>query len=71
MRTNPFHIIRPTEEAPEHLRKEVLSSVRSAILLMRFAQLFLADYAHALFDKLSMVERRERPDSDIDPLKPD
>lgn len=71
MRTNPFQIIRPTEEAPEHLRKEVLSSVRTAILLMRLTQLFLADYAHSLFDKLSLVERRERPDSDIDPPKPD
>ncbi|MBK7946954.1 MAG: hypothetical protein IPJ85_17340 [Flavobacteriales bacterium] len=63
MSSNPFQIIRPTEEPPEHLRGEVLSSVRSAILLMRLAQLFVADFAHSIFDKLSAVDRAH-PDPD-------
>ncbi|MCB9184550.1 MAG: hypothetical protein H6591_11595 [Flavobacteriales bacterium] len=59
MKANPFHIIRPTEEAPPHLREDVLGSVRTAILLMRFAQLFVADYAQAILDKLGMVKRAD------------
>lgn len=70
MSANPFHIIRSTEEPPEHLRKEVMGSLRSAVLLMRFAQLFLADYANALFDKLSALERK-RAGNDSNPTKPD
>lgn len=70
MSANPFHIIRSTEEPPEHLRKEVIGSLRSAVLLMRFAQLFLADYANTLFEKLSAFERKQ-PNSDQNPTKPD
>ncbi len=72
MSANPFQIIRPTEEPPERLRGEVLGSVRSAILLMRLAQLFVADYAHTIFDKLSAMEREERrADPSNDPSKTD
>jgi len=59
MSENPFKIIRSTDQPPEHLRNEVMGSVRMAVLLMRFAQLFLADYAQVLFDKLSIMDKGE------------
>jgi hypothetical protein len=71
MSKNPFQIIRPTEEPPEHLRAEVLGSVRSAILLMRLAQLFVADYAHSIFDKLSAIDGKDRDASGTNTYVPD
>jgi hypothetical protein len=55
MRENPFKIIGSTEDPPEHLRDEVLGSVRLTVLMMRFAQLFLADYAAVLFEKFKLL----------------
>lgn len=71
MSKNPFQLIRPTEEPPEHLRAEVLGSVRSAILLMRLAQLFVADYAHSIFDKLSALDGKRRQLPGAAPDEPD
>ncbi|MDX9751462.1 MAG: hypothetical protein RBT71_10315 [Flavobacteriales bacterium] len=62
MKENPFKLIRLEDEPPGHLRKEVLGSVRLAVLMMRFAQLFLADYAAALFDKFKLLPGDDRPD---------
>jgi hypothetical protein len=58
---NPFQIIRPTDEPPVELRKEVLGSVNFMMLVMRFTQLFVADYAAALFDKFRLVDRPTDP----------
>ncbi|MCB9170132.1 MAG: hypothetical protein H6594_07265 [Flavobacteriales bacterium] len=55
MSQNPFQIIRPTDKPPETLRKEVMSSVKLVMLLMRFVQLFMADYASSLFDKVRLL----------------
>lgn len=55
MKENPFKLIRVSDEPPENLRKEVLGSVRLAVLMMRFAQLFLADYAAVLFEKFKLI----------------
>ncbi|HEX2616910.1 MAG TPA: hypothetical protein VHL57_05160 [Flavobacteriales bacterium] len=55
MNDNPFKIIRPTDQPPEHLRKEVLGSVKFVMLLMRFLQLFMADYANALFESVRVM----------------
>lgn len=55
MSDNPFKIIRPTDQPPESLRKEVMSSVKFVMLLMRFVQLFVADLGSALFDKVRRV----------------
>ncbi len=52
MSDNPFKLIRSTDQPPETLRKEVMSSVKFAMLLMRFAQLFVADLSVAIFDKV-------------------
>lgn len=51
MSDNPFKIIAPREElAPEH-KKEVIGSVKSIILVLRFVQLFVGDYTSVLLDK--------------------
>ncbi|MCB0791859.1 MAG: hypothetical protein H6595_14535 [Flavobacteriales bacterium] len=55
MSQNPFQIIRPTDKPPETIRKEVMSSVKLVMLLMRFVQLFMADYASSLFDKVRLL----------------
>ncbi len=55
MSENPFKIIRPTDEPPETLRSEVLGSVKFVMLLMRFAQLFVADYAMVLFNNVRII----------------
>lgn len=73
---NPFRIIRPTDQPPESLRKEVMSSVKLLMLVMRFAQLFLGDYANSLFDKVRHLgagdsTRRDRGSPDLtDPNTP-
>lgn len=64
MSENPFKIIRPTDQPPENLRKEVMGSVKFVLLLMRFLQLFMADYANVLFENVRVIgedgERKDR-----------
>ena len=78
MSENPFKIIRPTDQPPENLRKEVMGSVKLLMLLMRFMQLFMADYAMTLFENVRLTGRRgtgtnndpgasDRPTKDIPP----
>lgn len=55
MSENPFKIIRATDEPPESLRNDVIGSVRFLMLIMRFAQLFVADYAAVLFNNVRTV----------------
>lgn len=62
MSEDPFKIIRSTEQPPEDLRKEVVGSARTVILLMRFMQLFLADQANVLFDHVRLLKSRQRGD---------
>lgn len=56
MSTNPFQLIRSTDEPPPELRKEVVSSVKFVMLLMRFVQLFVADFSVSMFDKVRLVK---------------
>ncbi|MBK9760253.1 MAG: hypothetical protein IPO90_09865 [Flavobacteriales bacterium] len=56
MSENPFKIIRSTDQPPESLRKEVVSSVKFLMLMMRFVQLFVADFSLALFDKVRKAD---------------
>ncbi len=41
--SNPFKIIQPTEEVPENMKGEVMGSIDSVVLALRFVQLFVAD----------------------------
>ena len=65
MSENPFKIIRSTDQPPESLRKEVVSSVKFLMLIMRFVQLFVADFSLALFDKVRKADGGDAP-----PTKP-
>ncbi len=56
MNDNPFKIIRTTEQPPENLRKEVVGSARTVILMMRFLQLFLADQVNVLFEHVRLLK---------------
>lgn len=68
MSENPFKIIRSTDEPPETLRQEVVGSVKVMMLLMRVTQLFIPDYAMAMFDNLRLVgpdgERKKKDGRD-------
>ncbi len=68
MSDNPFKIIRSTDLPPEHLRSEVIGSVKFVMMLMRVLQLFVADPSAALFEKVRLVggtgpSRRDDPSS--------
>ena len=41
--SNPFKIIQPTEEVPEKVKGEVMGSIDSVVMALRFVQLFVAD----------------------------
>ena len=42
---NPFKIIKPTDKAPENLKKDVLESIELMMLVVRMLQLFMVDYS--------------------------
>jgi hypothetical protein len=48
MSDNPFKIIEPRETVPENLKDEVMGSVRSVVLILRFVQLFVGDFSSTL-----------------------
>ena len=52
MSENPFKIIEPNESAPENARAELMTSVKSIVLVLRFVQLFLGDFSNVLLNKL-------------------
>ncbi|NQX90703.1 MAG: hypothetical protein HRT74_00905 [Flavobacteriales bacterium] len=51
MADNPFKIIEPREQLPEDVKNEVMGSVKSVVLLLRFIQLFVGDYTTVFLDK--------------------
>lgn len=67
MSENPFKLIRSTDQPPEHLRAEVVGSVKFVMMLMRMLQLFVADPSAALFERIRIVggageRRKSNPD---------
>jgi hypothetical protein len=66
MSENPFKIIRPSDEPPAHLKKEVMGSVKLLMLMMRFMQLFTADFSMALFEKFRLVGGTDEKQVDKD-----
>jgi len=51
MSSNPFQIIEPHETAPDNIKNELMGSVKSIVLVLRFVQLFLGDYSSVMLDK--------------------
>ena len=67
MSENPFKIIRSSDQPPEHLRNEVIGSVKFVMMLMRVLQLFVADPSAALFEKVRHVGAAGSADTDPGP----
>ena len=65
MTENPFKIIEPREELPDNLKKEVMGSVKSLVLILRFVQLFVGDFSAILLEKFSRTSD-PKPDNDND-----
>ncbi|MEM7162851.1 MAG: hypothetical protein AAF487_10485 [Bacteroidota bacterium] len=59
MSNNVFHIIEPNESAPENSKEELMTSVKSIVLVLRFVQLFLGDYSNVLLDKFKSDKHLE------------
>lgn len=66
MSDNPFKIIEPRERVPDNLKKEVIGSVKSVVLILRFVQLFVGDYSSTL---LGMYRSNKKKDSNNDENK--
>ncbi len=51
MSDNPFKIIEPRETLPQNHKEEVIGSVKSIMLMLRFVQLFVGDFTSVFLDK--------------------
>ncbi len=63
MSDNPFKIIEPREVLPESHKKEVLGSVKSIMLILRFVQLFVGDFAGVILDKFKTNSPKNSSDT--------
>ncbi|NND77057.1 MAG: hypothetical protein HKN39_02600 [Flavobacteriales bacterium] len=52
MNKNAFQIIEPNEQPPENGKDQVMGSVKSLVLVLRFVQLFLGDYSSLLLGQM-------------------
>ncbi len=52
--SNPFKIIQPTEEVPDKVKGEVMGSIESVVLALRFVQLFVSDTAAVALTKMKI-----------------
>jgi hypothetical protein len=59
MSENPFKIIEPREQVPENMRKDVMGSVKMAVLILRFVQLFVGDYSSVILEKFSRSDKKK------------
>lgn len=57
MNENPFKIIEPREQVPENMRKDVMGSVKLAVLVLRFVQLFVGDYSAVILERFSKTSK--------------
>lgn len=63
MSNNHFKIIKPTEEPPKELEKEVMSSVKTTVLILRIVQLFVGDIEGSVLH-LFKTKKNTKKDSD-------
>lgn len=61
MSDNPFKIIEPREELPVSHKTEVIGSVKSVILILRFVQLFVGDFTNIILDKFKTNSTPQKP----------
>lgn len=60
MSDNPFKIIEPREQIPERVRDDVMGSVKSMVLILRFVQLFVGDFSGVILEKLSKSRKDKK-----------
>ena len=60
MSDNPFKIIEPREQVPEQVRNDVMGSVKSVVLILRFVQLFVGDFSGVILEKLSKTSKDKK-----------
>lgn len=63
--SNPFKIIQPTEEVPEKVKGELMGSIDSVVMGLRFVQLFVADSTAVALTQLKVD--LDQPDTDKAP----
>ena len=65
---NPFKLIKPTDQPPENLKKDVLDSVELMMLVIRLMQLFMVDYSMSIPESLEHLFKADKhvnkPDAD-------
>lgn len=64
--SNAFKIINSTEEVPTSLRKDVMKSAESAVLALRFVQLFIGDYTATALENLKINTSENNSDHETD-----
>lgn len=60
--SNPFKIIQPSETPPESVKKELMGSIDSIVLILRFVQLFMADSTAVALRNLK-IDLDKKPDT--------
>lgn len=61
MSDNPFKIIEPREQVPEYVKKDLMGSVKSIVLLLRFVQLFVGDFTTVFIDNFKTGANPQGP----------
>jgi len=65
MSKNQFKIIKPTEDPPEELEKEVMGSVKSIVLMVRVLQLFVGDIESTLVHLYKTKSKKKKKKGDL------
>ena len=58
MSENPFKIIEPREEVPAAVKDDVMGSVKTVVLALRFVQLFVGDFTAVFIDKFKTKQNK-------------
>ncbi len=58
MSDNPFKIIEPRESLPDDFKEEVMSSVKTVVLVLHIVQLFVGDFSNVFIDKFRTIDHQ-------------
>ena len=60
MSENPFKIIEPREEVPATVKDDVMGSVKTVVLALRFVQLFIGDFTAVFIDMFKTNQSKKK-----------